>query len=374
MPKVVVDIRTRMIPDDHRCYILFPGEGYRLHRAMQEENSIFLDYPGLPFVPGERFQNAKDLPKRVVVSERIKEFHDGGREGDEPVRTVKELGRHRVTDSRAQSAGRFLSFVTRLKAGDIVVVPGRDLDDEVLFGEILDNEIVPLKIERYGNDALPSRRVRWIKTVKRIDVPSWLERKIPSPNPLRQIEKTYFSAIFDIMYERYFFEGSFVCKFSVGSQEFSSLDNFLFQQIVLYAAALHENRMEDNIANLSKLPISVVASRIEFSEDIPDQRISINSPGHIVVYARNIIPIVAGALMTISAATGAVGDGELTVEIVNSVDKSAHSLECVADVQEEVLGDLNAMGYARWQELCEIESQARKRTMLDSGMSARTKR
>lgn len=367
---ISVDIRTRFIAQDQRCYILFPGMGYRFYGAMEKEAAIWLDLPGFELGQKEDITEVKDLLERVSVSSKIADWHRGGRPSQAPPpRSVKELGRIRRTTQQQQYAGLVRGFFSQIRPGDVVIVPASSYEEDVLFGEVLPGR-VDITYPAYGDDKIPALKVRWVARMRRDAIPSWLERKIPSPNPLRQIEKSYFDSIFDIMYERYFYDGKFVCKFDIKSQEFSALDNFLFQQVVLYTAALHEAREEDNIDEVGKQPIWSVVAGIEFSDDIPDQRISINSPGHIVVYSKNIIPIVAAVMIALSASGATAADLQTAgIVIENSADKSQASRECVADVNAEVIDDLTAMGYNRWKELCQIAEQQRKRTELSSGMS-----
>jgi hypothetical protein len=363
---ITVDIRTRFIPDNQRCYILFPGDGYRYYGAMRDQGAVFLDTPGLELPVSD---NPKTSVKQIVLSSRIGDWHRAGRPSDKmPPRNLEEVKYFRNTPGQQHFAGLVRGFFNTIRSGDIVIVPPQGYDDDVLFGEI-GPRIKNVSVRQYPKEAIPGRAVRWIGRVPRSKIPLWLERKIPSPNPLRQIEKEFFPDIFDIMYERYFYQDEYVCKFDVKSKEFSSLDNFLFQQIVLYAAALHEGRHEGNISDIAATPISLVVSKLEFSQDIPDQRIQINSPGHIVVYSKNIIPLVAGIFMSMSAMAGDAGHSAAVV-IENSADTSQVSKECVADIKQEVMEDMIAMGYKRWQELCTIEAQARKRTQISSGIEA----
>lgn len=370
---IAVDIRTRFLRDDQRCYIVFPGDGYRYYSKMKRDSVVFLDIPGFPFDPKEDLRQAKDLAERVVVADRISQWHrDGSPVDKKPPRRVADLRNYKITKSRQQFAGIVRSFFHQIKAGDIIIVPPQGYDDDVLFGEVTAADSTLVAVPQYQDELIPARKVRWLAKVPRGEIPSWLERKIPSPNPVRQIEKEYFTDIFDIMYERYYYDGNFVCKFNVRSTEFSSLDNFLFQQIVLYAAALHENNQEDNIKDIATTAISIVVSQLNFSEDIPDQRISINSPGHIVVYSKNIIPLVAGVFMALSVLSSSATDiHKIPIVIENSADSGQISSECVSDIQQEVMEDMVAMGYQRWQELCTIEAQARKRTQISSGVEAK---
>ena len=375
---IQVDIKTRFLPDDQKVYMIFPGAGYKDYDNFKTNSVVFLDLPGFPIDPDMSIRDAYDLVERVTISQRIAEWHrEGAPISDPPVRSVDELKKYRATKAKKQLAGLFRGFKTTIKPGDIIIVPGPTYDDDMLFGEVsgVGNTIFATA-RRYPKEKIPAIKVKWITTKKRGKIPLWMEKKIGIPNPLRQIEKEHFNYIFDLMYERYHYEGKFTCKFSVKSHDFSTLDNFLFQQIVLYTAALFENNSEQNIDDIANKAIAVVASSIEFSTDIPDQRISINSPGHISVYSKNIIPIVAAVFICLASAHsdtafGAAAQAKVSeIEIVNSADKSSVSNECTADVSQEVINDLNAMGYSRWQELCQIEEQARKRTQLSSGMSS----
>ena len=139
----------------------------------------------------------------------------------------------------------------------------------------------------------------------------------------------------------------------------------------MYVAALYENNLENNIDGISTQSIATIVSQLQFSEDIPDQRININSPGHIVAYSKNLIPIVAAVVIALCS-NAAIADPSAppTIEIVNSADDSTASKECQADVKNEVLEDLKVMGYERWQELCGLEENTRKRTGLSAHADA----
>jgi len=370
--RTTIDLKTKFIPNDRRVYLVFPGDGYRYYQAMVEAACVFLDIPGLPLPDDHDFGNSTDLVERVTISDRIKHWHWEGRpEDDLPVREVEELGRYRRTKAKIQFAGLVRNFFENIRQDDIVVLPGPSLDDDVLFGEFdIAKGIHVIKVPLFPGEEIPGWKVRWVQRIKRRDIPAWLERKIPSPNPLRQIESSRFPETFDMMYERYCYKETFACKFHIKSRDFSTLDNFLIQQITLYVAALHENSAENNIQDLRSTPLSVIASSIEYSEDIPDLRISIHSPGFIVLYSKNLIPILTGVMMALASSTGdlAAADGS-SLRVINSVDASVSSVECQADIQAEATADLIAMGYARWQELCAIEAQARQRTGIDPGMS-----
>jgi len=368
--EATVDIKTRFIRDDGKVFFVFPGNGYRHYAWMKEHSAVYLDLPGFPIPDDQNIAALDDLVERIAVSDDIVEWHRKGMPADAiPDRDPATIGARRRSKRRAFLGGVLHGFFAGIKKGDVVIVPPKDFNDDVLFGEFIDEGDVCTSIPApfQTGEKIPARRVRWLARQKRMAVPGWLERKLPSPNPVRQLERPLHKYVYDILYERYYFDGQFVCKFAIDSTDFSTLDNFLVQQIFLYASALFENNQEENITDISEKSLLAVVSEIEFSEDIPDQRIVIQSPGNIVLYSKNIIPLVAGVLMALSAAC-AGGDAPTKVKIVNSADGSQISLSCVLDIEHEVEADMELMGTKRWVEWCKAEVEARKRTNIRPGM------
>jgi hypothetical protein len=368
---LTVDLRTRFIPETNREFIVFPGEGYRYYQTMEATSTVFLDVPGFPLPETTSISKATDLVARVVISDLVREWHRKGRAiEDNPSRDPQNLKQFRATKRRKQLAGMLENLFARLKRGDVVVVPPRALEDEVLYGEIDSepDEVSLVEDPLRPGEFIPARKVRWLARQSRMNVPGWLERKLPNQNPIRQVEKSFHKYIYDYMYERYFYDGQFVCKFRIEAEHFSSLDDFLIQQMFLYTAALYAANQEGKITDVGSQPISIVAAGIEFSGDIPDQRIFISSPGNIFSYAKNVVPLIAGALISLSATVGVDAHGAELL-IVNSADQSDISKQCQADIAAEVMDDMKAMGYDRWKELCAVELRARQRTKVDPGMS-----
>lgn len=370
--KIEVDIRTRFIPDTGKVYFLFPGNGYKYYRYMRDNNVVFIDVPGFPIPDNLQIGGLEDLVRRVIISDRTLDWHRKGRlEAENPDRSLRSAATGRATQRRILLAGIVDSFFSTLKKGDVIILPPQNLEEDVLFGEIADDglECTVVDAPFHPGEKIPARRIKWLGRQRRMDVPRWMDRKIPSPNPLRQLEKSLHKYVYDEMYSRYYFDSTFVCKFGIQSSDFSALDNFLVQQLFLYSSALFEHSNEDNISNFSDKSISVVVSEITFSEDIPDQRIVINSPGHIVLYAKNIVPLLSAVLIAMAASSTPVSSGSVEILIKNSADSAPLSKTCEAEIASEVMEDIRVMGYARWQELCHIANEAKRRTGLDSGMN-----
>lgn len=367
--ELIVDIRTRFLPLDARVFIIFPGPGYRYFDTMRQEFAVFLDIPGFPRFD-EKFPDRSDIVRSIVVSDRVREWHNKGMPSDaRPERDLRKVADYRATQRRVQFAGMIEHFFD-LPEGTIFVVPGPDETSPVLFGELRGErrKFEPIASPDLPDEMIPGRRVEWINEVTRRELPRWLDKRMPSPNPLRQIEKSQHRYVFDLMYERYHYDGRFVVKLRTSSTEFTSLDDYLLNQVVLYAAALHQMQHDGLQVNVSDMPISEVVSRITFTSDIPELRIAISSPGFVVFDGKNIVPLVAGVFFAMTNALGA-NEPPVKPQIINSVDQSAVSIQCAADVEREVSADIDMMGYKRWQEKCRSDVELNRRTKLEPGLT-----
>ncbi|MCI4680723.1 hypothetical protein K9U39_06905 [Rhodoblastus acidophilus] len=321
---VTIDIKTRFIADDTRVYLVFPGPGYRYFQTMQNESVVFLNLPGFPIAALERLPDREAVIRGIVVSDRVREWHKSGAEADkEPERQIDKITDFRRTKWREQFAAIISNFFSQPRKGDIFIVPGPNEDSPVLFGEIVDETDPFIEVDSLlAGEKIFARKVKWVREVQRRAIPRWLDKKIPSPNPVRQVERDKLPHIFDLMYERYYYDGHFVVKFETTSREFNALDNYLINQVFLYVAALHEHLHDASIGDVANRPIWEVVSGITFSEDIPEQRLIIQSPGYIALDARNIIPLVVGVFMTLSSATAASQTQPTPPTIVNTIDDS----------------------------------------------------
>lgn len=374
--KLTIDIQTKFIKDNQKCYLLFPGRGYRFYNKMEASERIFLDIPGFQLNSDEVISEIDDLSQRVILSERIRKWHDKGAvKEDEPSRNLAELGEVKPTKGQLQLAGRVRNFFSTLKIGDIIIVPCKAFEGEVLFGEIISEEIHKTRHPNYGADLIPSLKVKWLHRIQRSKVPTWLNHKIPNQNPLRSLERSHFPFVFDQMYGRYFFNDQFTCKLSITSKKFSSLDDFLIQQLLLFTTALHERVNDDIVGDVQKQAIAITATKISHSSDIPELRISINSPGYLSVGAKTIVPLLYIVFVAIAGASEFANAAEfdaINVIIENSMDSSELSKQCISEIQTETKDEMAMMGYNKWQEYCQISEQSKMNNGLETGITVKS--
>jgi hypothetical protein len=179
-----IDIRTKFIGGENKVYIVFPGAGYKFYNTFREQGVIFLDLPGFP-APKEAFSNAEDILARLVVSERIREWHAKGAPSHAPpARKPEELTEYRETQRRRQFSGQIRNFYGSIRRGDVIVVPPANYEQSVLFGEVSDypNNYVMVKTGTTGEE-IPARKVIWRAQQPRQAVPGWLDHRLPNQKP-----------------------------------------------------------------------------------------------------------------------------------------------------------------------------------------------
>lgn len=368
MSAIEFDVRMRFIDEETRCYILFPGRGYTHYFDMDAEGIVYLDFPGIPLKKAESIDQIVDWEARITVSDRIRRWFAQGQDlTDLPPRTTRELGNFRSSQRKRLFAGLLKSFFLDIKKGDVIVVPPAEQDGDVLFGEIIDiaEDFIRHKHPYFSGETVPARRVRWVSRVKRRDVPRWLDAKLPSPNPLRLIGRSYYAHIFDLAYERYHYLDKYVCKFHVSSQHFDALTNLDLQQFILLPTALHyadKNPESDSLYRLIRRNVS--------RESAPDQRIEINSPGHIVLIAKNAAPFITAILLILTSDSYAKEAKPKEVKIANSnfLLQSKIEKQCLIDMEIEVQSDLVMMNKKQWQEACELDLASKEGPGLKTGV------
>ncbi len=366
--KLTIDIQTKFFEDSTKIFVMFPGQGYKFHADFETQSAVFFDMPGFSLPKGKK-QNDIDFVKHVTMSERIKEWYlEGAKADDLPERNISGIKDYRATKRKIQLAGKIRNFFYEIKKGDIIVAPSKSYDEAVLFGIVEDDGYsLDVLSDEYKNDTIPARKVKWVKKVPRHTVPTWLQRKFSTPTTIQQIENNHYSHVLDIMFDRYFYKEHFVSKFNSTSDDFSAVDSFNFNLFILFITALHGNHNTSNALDLNDKTILSIVSEVTHSSDAPDQRIEIQSPGRIILYGQNLIPLALAIFFALAPEWGFAEDGVLDdIEIINSLDNSTIAKTCNADIKQEVLEDLKMMGYQKWKELCIIKNSVTNSTGLNS--------
>jgi len=392
-PTVVLDLRFRVVRPDQEVFIVFPGRDYFLHQFFNLHGCIFPELPALDLIPKRRIQDQPDLDAKLMRSRAIDAWYLSGKRGDRPSRLLSDYKKRRAPRWLPQTRGVLAGFFDRAKNGDLVVVPGPTTFSNVLIGEIDDQ--IPNDLARFEeitvpevweNEKVPSRRVRWLAHVLRGNCSLDLQRRFPSPNAVRTLEREARAEIYSLAYGSYSIEDSYTSKFDVTSADFSTRDDYHLQQFFNVIAAICE-QLETRPQPLARraprdaLPTVIPGSGFDevidllTSDDyIPSLSVNINSPGSLVLSCAKVVPLVAAGVLALSVLGAeptweALAQGKVTVNNSEATKDDA----CTAKVAAEVIEQLKLMGLARWQEICKKAQQLHTHTGINGKSKAEIK-
>ncbi len=161
---VIVDPEIRILPDDHKIFILHPGSSKRFYGDFQETNSVFLDLPGITFDDEPRI-DTPELRKLLRMSRRISTWRKtGSKPDDEPSRDVSDYEVKNASNSAPKLLHAVVDLYAEAKAGDLILVPGPGYNSTVYIGEFKGGFDPKVKAQsiRYVGESIPARSVAWL--------------------------------------------------------------------------------------------------------------------------------------------------------------------------------------------------------------------
>lgn len=359
MVGINIDIKTRALPADHRVYIVRPGANYRLYQDVAEQETILFDLPALDLPRGVPFLEIEDIVAQVQRGHAIKEWYRHGQLNDD-AKPSSDLENYPNPDtaSARRSVSQMLSigraFFERSRIGDMVIVPPLRFADPVLVGEIVSDDRVATRVQAYRRERVYGRKVRWLASIPKHDIPSRVIEISQKPNSFVQLERSTAIWFYDRTYKSYSLDGQYQCEFRITAEKFGSTDDAKLAAFLNFVAA-----------NLSRFeagarPISInQAMFADLGDYEPDKRASINSPGELIIHAARITPLLFSVLLGLS---GCAPDGvatavaDRTVVIGNSA--GGPNDPCAAEVYQSTIDWLTFVGADLWLEACPIASQA----------------
>lgn len=159
----VIDLNTKIIPEQHSVFNLHPGKGKKFYETFSSGEMVFLDYPGMILRRGDSLAS-DDLAARLSMSLAVKKWFSRRQQGEPPPRDL-EAYRDATRSIRLRThVANINGLYFKAKRGDLVVCPGGTFRSPVLIGEIIDdfdgNHYATLPY--YGDERLPARKVKWL--------------------------------------------------------------------------------------------------------------------------------------------------------------------------------------------------------------------
>jgi hypothetical protein len=161
---IIVDPAIRILPDDHRVFILHPGSAKRFYNDFQQTNSVFLDLPGITF-DAEPNADSPKLRSLLRMARRIAAWRNSGSKADsKPSRDVADYEVQNPSNNPPKLVHTVIDLYSEARPGDLIVVPGKGYNSTVYIGEFKGEFDPGFQVEsiRYATEKIPARKVTWL--------------------------------------------------------------------------------------------------------------------------------------------------------------------------------------------------------------------
>jgi hypothetical protein len=365
----VVDLRARNVSDDTGIFVVRPGSNYRFYELFVENNFVGPDLPGLELPRFDDLEELKDLVAYVARSAAIRRYHlSGRREEMAPLRDIDAYRNRKFGRSTAQLARVARAYFKTMKRGDLVIVPPGSFRGAAEIGELSSGPAATerMGIDRYGTDLLLGRRVKWLASMPKSELPAPTLDALQKPSPLFSLQREFRAAIFRRAFGTYYDDNEYSVRFEVKSADFSVKDDLYLQGFFNFVSA--------NYFRLKDREEGLLSFRQGAFEDLkgrtPSLYTNVNSPGGLSLKSVTTVTIVIVALFALAVTVGP--EAHALAQAGNlAVQNSMAALDdpCTIDVHEQVVTQIRLLGYDRWVEACNFAKAAADATGLESGVN-----
>jgi hypothetical protein len=325
---IKVDIATKIVAPETSIWVVFPGRARRNLKIFLGNDAIFLETPGINLTP-QIAGNVAAIRQRVRMSSAIGEYLRGTGPTEVPSRILADYSDGPL-DSGSQTvlAANVRKMFGKMKKGDLVIVPDH-LFLPVHFAEVTSDFLAKdvLTIDRYPNEEVPVRRVRWLNSgVPRNLIPPDLQQTFLSKPPAISYVGRSFQTdeFFRLAYPAFILaEKSAILIDGPRYSGHNPLATHEANHLVAYYIAAFAAIEQDRLPEFSRLDVQQAIAKF-FDEDLVQSFTqNYNSPGQSALSARSAI---LGAFVSVGIAVALTGlaashwkDG---VEVTNSVSPS----------------------------------------------------
>lgn len=358
-----IDIHTKSLRKETRVYVARPGARYMFFPHFLESGFVGPDLPGLDLPSFEKFEDIEQITERVKRSIEIRRL---ARKTDQEEQLVEDLDFYDSSNNpRVRQFTRVVAaYFKQIARGDLVVLPPHNFRGNAIIGEFVGNpnDVITLNLQRYGDEPLSGRAVRWLAEIPKQKLPSQTLDALQKPNPLFLMDRAAWPAIFRRAYGSYALDGEFSARFEISSDQFDIADDFLIQAFFNFVAANTEKVRHGDEALLSLRDGAFAAG-----DSAPELYTNVNSPGGLSLKDHVITPIVIAVMFTLAVTVGpdayqAAADN--AVFFGNSL--AAADDPCALAVKEQVVTQLTLLGYDQWAEACEAARTAAAKTGIST--------
>lgn len=374
---VVIDPEIRILPDDHRIFILHPGDGKRFYADFFETNSVFLDIPGIT-LPAAIDIDDEDFRNRLRMAKRISLWHRGSKKDDEPSR---DASTYQVKNPAVQ-APRFVHEIHDLYAearpGDLIVIPGKGYNSTVYIGEF-EGEFDPnyrVVSRRYPDEQIPARKVKWLDvTMAKGQFSRRLIRLMQNRQAIIQVSKDEDKRdVYEFAYGEYIWKETSGSLIRVTEDVIDVKDLTEAFDLTNYFASQYISLRKGELDKFLQLSFHEAIEKYYDKKYFGGVSVEIHSPGYFGRPMKDVM--LAGyvsAMLAISGA-GVSAQEAITVTVENSANatRSVCDEKLEADIRESMEMHAN---FDLWEKVvCPRREATKKEVGLKTGVSVKVNR
>lgn len=356
-----IDLNIKYLSADVKVWRLYPGERRDLANIFRDTETVFLDLPSLMLSPSS-LQDRRFLNAQIARASEVRAWHRAQPE-ERPV-TPRNVGDYLDTinsRSTGQQYGNIKGLYFDARVGDLVVVPvDAGFESYLMIGEIADNfhQSDHHRIDLYGNDVVPFRRVRWITVDQRTRLLTpQLAGELRGRRAIRLLANELdndrrdriYAEVFELSYQNFIFKD--LCEYVFDAPDYHqrALDVFPGAQLIsagiAYGNALVDNSRAElrGIATAKEMTVADASDSIFAEKGIEAFELDFASPGSYRVKARGRthVLLAVAALVACMAAGYTVGDMK-AMQVTNSGPIPVDMTEATKRLADQVVTEVGA--------------------------------
>lgn len=203
-------LNAKLIPPDHRVWLVYSGTRRRYLPHFHAENCVFLETPG--FQPTTDLFSVDNLLRQHLRLSRAIHDYQRGRTENAPDRTPLRYsdapGDPTKPEGRKFNAyvGNVVTLFCRVKPGDLVISPPVGHYAPMLIGEVVSEwaRDQVINIPELNDEPVPVRQVRWLRRgLSRRDFPPNIARLMQNRHAISEFPRDLCAGIYFRVYGAY---------------------------------------------------------------------------------------------------------------------------------------------------------------------------
>lgn len=370
-----IDLKTKIISEDTNVYLARAGKQGHLFNQIIESKAIGPDLPNLELDLANGFEGEQNLIAKINRARKLNRWISSpvASRGDIPNRGLENYDNEKKQSGHAQIEGIVRTYFSDMKAGDVLVIPNPMLFGKAILAEVLPLEPHPkliLGTKRREGFTFQGRRFGHFKEVRMMDLPRAVIEIARAPTGLAKINsRTVKNKIFEMCFTDFALDDLFSSQIITTKPDFHPFDATVLNAFVRMVAQNVE--LLQNDGENAQLKSLTEAAFITDFDTGPSVKININSPGHLAIIDRSIVPLVTGVVLGILVNIGfdsqALARGDLAVEVSNSRIDAALDV-CSEEVGQLAQNMLKFMPEADFQQACDLLRRTHEATGAKSNV------